>query len=519
MNASIRFISGGRKGSQVVIEAGRTLRLGREPDCELRLDEPNVSRYHASLRVDADALVVENLGSTNGISVNGVRRDRAELRLWDVVVVGGSAFRVEALAVAAPVAAAPELAHGASYRELLQCLLAMQRILGEDAERMVERSLETLFLALPATRLSLFTVSDSGEPVQGFTTTRSGSLTAHMSHAFARKVLAAGRAILLSEQDAPAGDWGQTLQEQHVRTILGVPVSLAGRPVAVLLCDNLEQPGELDQHHVPILEFTGKALEHVFQRDELRRLEAKQAATDHEQVAAKRVQAQIFTKDPHAIAGPGRWTALYQPALDLGGDFYDFNADADGLTWVVADVSGKGVPAALVVSMLKAFCKTLYPQRLAPARFLLALNTLFADELPTSMFFTAVVARIETDTLTWCSIGHPPGILLRTDGSTEELDTSPGMLGVWADQFLLTHVGEHRKAIAAGDRLCLYTDGLVEAMDPDSALFGVGGLRHALAATRGQTLGRALSDVIDAVGRHRRGRPLEDDITIVLGDR
>ena len=413
MNAAIRFISGGRTGGVVAVDPARTLRLGREPDCELRLDEPNVSRYHASLRLDGEALVVENLGSTNGIYVNGLRRERAELRLWDVVVVGGSAFRVEILTPTPTPPAAPELAHGASYRELLQCLLAMQRILGEDAERMVERSLETLFLALPATRLSLFTVGDDGDPVQGFTTTRSGALTAHMSHAFARKVLAAGRAILLSEQEAPAGDWGQTLQEQHVRTILGVPVTLADKPVAVLLCDNLEQPGELDQRHVPILEFTGKALEHVFQRDELRRLETKQAATDREQVAAKRVQAQIFTKDPHAIVGPGTWTALYQPALDLGGDFYDFSADDAGLTWVVADVSGKGVPAALVVSMLKAFCKTLYPQRLAPERFLLALNALFTDELPTSMFFTAMVARAEGATLRWANVGHPPGILLR----------------------------------------------------------------------------------------------------------
>jgi len=519
MSASIRFISGGRKGDIVTVETGRILRLGREPDCELRLDEPNVSRYHASLRLDGEALVVANLGSTNGIYVNGVRRDHAELRQWDVVVVGGSAFRVEGVAASTPASPAPDLAHGASYRELLQCLLAMQRILGEDSDRMIERSLETLFLALPASRLSLFSVGDTGDPVQGFTTTRDGAASAHMSHAFARKVLAAGRAVLLSEQEASAGDWGQTLQEQHVRTILGVPVTLAGRTVAVLLCDNIANPGELDQHHVPILEFAGKALEHVFQRDELRRLATKQAASDHEQLAAKRVQAQIFTKDPAAIPGPGRWTALYQPAFDLGGDFYDFNVDATGVTWVVADVSGKGVPAALVVSMLKAFCKTLYPQRLSPVQLLLALNDLFRDELSLGMFFTAVVVRVEGDRLSWCNVGHPPAIIVHADGRIEELEPTPGMLGMWPSDALLRRAQEHHAPFVPGDRLCLYTDGLVEAMDPDHLLFGIEGLRRALAAGRDQTLDRALSGLLDAVTVHRRAAPLEDDITIVLGDR
>jgi pSer/pThr/pTyr-binding forkhead associated (FHA) protein len=200
MSASIRFISGGRKGSVSVLQPGDRQRLGRDPECELHLDEPNVSRQHACLRFEGTTLLVENLGSTNGIYVNGVRRDRAELRLWDVVVIGGSAFRVEALSGPEAPPGGDSNADRTSYRELLQCLLAMQRILGEDAERMIERSLETLFLALPATRLSLFAIAEDGEPIQGFTTTRSGAATATMSHGFARKVLAAGKAILLSDQ-------------------------------------------------------------------------------------------------------------------------------------------------------------------------------------------------------------------------------------------------------------------------------------------------------------------------------
>lgn len=519
MSATIRFISGVRKGTIATIIPGKTQRLGRDPVCELHLEEGNVSRQHAKIEWVEDKLTVANLGSTNGIYVNGAKHEFAELRLWDVVVVGGSAFRVESLVNPAPLDAKVTVTgEGDRMRTLLQCLLAMQRILGEDTERMIERSLETLFLALPVTRLSLFSITNAGDVVQGFTATRSGSTSAHMSHGFARKILAAGRAILLSEQEAGDSDWGATLQEQHVRTILGVPVRVAGKIVAVLLCDNLEQPGQLDQSHVPILEFAGQALEHVFQRNELRQLEVRQARADHEYLAAKKVQNQIFTKNPKVIPGPMRWTALYQPALELGGDFYDFHVDERGTTWLIADVSGKGVPAALVVSMLKAFCKTLYPQQLSPLAFLIALNDLFTDELPNNMFFTGMMVHFQGDQMRWCSVGHPPGILLRDDGSVTEMEVNPGMMGMFPETLTDGSCREYSLTVKPGDRVIFYSDGLIEAMDPDDALFNVEGLRRAMAASRGQGLEQAIASLLNTVAVFRRGRPLDDDITIVLGE-
>lgn len=519
MSATIRFIAGSRKGSPVMILPGQPQRLGRDPQCELPLDEGNVSRQHAQLSYDGATLRVENLSTTNGIFINGIRRDHAELTLWDVVVVGSAAFRVEALLAPAKTRVnEPHDDEAGRLRTLLQCLLAMQRILGDDSERMIERSLETLFLALPATRLSLFTVDKAGEPHQGFTTTR-GMDGSHMSHAFARKVLAAGQAILLSEHDATTADWGATLQEQHVHTILGAPVILGERTVAVLLCDNTEQPGQLDDRSVPVIQFAVQALASVFQREELRELELKQARAEREFVAAKRVQNQIFTKDTRDIADCGTWTALYQPAYDLGGDYYDFSRDDTGLTWFVADVSGKGIPAALVVSMLKGFCKTLYPQRLPPQRFLLELNRLFQGELPGSMFFTGIVVRIEGDQLCWCNVGHPPGLVVRSDGRVDELEPTPGMLGLWPEDLLLRKVSENILPFQPGDRLMLYTDGLIEAMDHEQRQFGLDGVKANLAEHRHRPVEQALAALLDAAATHRQGAPLDDDITLVLGDR
>ena len=84
LSATIRFISGARKGTLATIVPGTLQRLGRDPVCELHLEEGNVSRQHAKIEWVEGKLTVANLGSTNGIYVNGAKHEYAELRLWDV---------------------------------------------------------------------------------------------------------------------------------------------------------------------------------------------------------------------------------------------------------------------------------------------------------------------------------------------------------------------------------------------------------------------------------------------------
>lgn len=509
----IQFITGALRGRILELVPGKSLRIGRDPSNDICLPENNISRNHALLVATPDGLRIENVGATNGIWINGRRKESEIIKAHDVVAIGASTFRVLEDASA-------ETGEGSGgYRTLMDCILAMQRILAGDGERLVERSLETLFLALPATRLSLFHVEADGTPKQGFTATRSGVASGQMSKAFASKVLAADQAILLDAgtEDSDS-NWGATLEAQKVRSILGVPVREQGRTVAVILCDNLDQPGQLSRHHIKILEFAAQALGHVFTRSELRRLEDRQASNDREQLAARRIQRQILTKDPRTISGPGRWSVHYQPALDLGGDFFDFHESAGVLTWVVADVSGKGVPAALVVSMLKAFCKTLHPQRLDPWRFLLELHGLFRDELPPAMFFTALAARVEPDRITWCDVGHPPGLVLHADGRSTQLPPTPGVLGMWPEGPLPKKAECIEVALEPGDRLCFYTDGLLEAQDREGRLFDLERIEAVLGAARQRDLAGSMTSLLNAMVAHTGREHQEDDVTLVLGE-
>ncbi|MBA3936406.1 MAG: SpoIIE family protein phosphatase [Planctomycetes bacterium] len=527
MAGSIRFLSGEWQDRLVRIRYGQTVLIGRDPECAIRLSASNVSRLHARLSFDVDGLTITNTSAINSLTVNGAKQETVRLNQWDVVVIGSTAFRVDSIDedseiirtrdTATIAAAGSDLA--AQYHTLFECLLSIQGILSQDGERLVERSLETLFIALPVTRLCLFSITEGDRLVQGFTSTSSRPTTSHMSHTFARKVLAANKAILMETVPIiDAAEWGNTLKEQAVRSILGVPVRMRGRPIAVLLCDNLDHPGILREAHAQVLECVSRSLEYVFQRDELRQLERKQLRSDHEFLAGQRVQAQIFTKSPTGAFAPMRWVVHYQPALELGGDFYDFNETSNLMTWVIADVSGKGIPAALVVSMLKAFCKALYSQNLGAGRFLSALDALCREELPLHMFFTCAIVQVDGQgTLTSCNIGHPPGLIVHPDGVITDLPSQGGMLGNAQLGGCSDKVDEFRMVLTPGDRLVLYTDGLVEAADADGIQFG--GVRLAAVLRDGcGDIGHILAQVNRAVTIHHGHDHLEDDLTVIVGE-
>jgi len=528
----LRILAGSGAGGELTVSPEHPVVLGRDPASDLVLEGTNVSRRHACIAWDGVRLTIENLGSTNGIYINGAKVDRSGLELWDVITVGPNALRVVDLPSAkAPAAEAaptslnirlPPADHPrlTAASPLIACLLNIQRLLAKDGDNLVERSLQTLFGLLPVTRLCLFTVTDDGGVTQGYTATRGGGAASHMSHTFARKVLAAGRAILMEDAGGlDQAEWGRTMSEQAVRAILGVPVVVDSRTVAVLLCDNLDLAGVLGEGHVELLESVGHSLGAVFQRERMRALMRGQLRAEREFLAAQKVQAQIFTKRPDDLPGPVRWVVHYRPALELSGDFYDLHHDAQGTTWVIADVSGKGIPAALVVSMLKAFCKVLYPRGLGPLQLLRELNLLFQGELPGHMFLTAIVAQVGPQgLLTWCNVGHPPGMVLAADGAVRSLEASPGMVGNWPDADFTPRLHEGVMQLASRDRVLLVTDGASEAADEDGELLGNDGLRRLLSSQLGQNLPQALAGLVEGLDAYRSGGHQQDDITMVLGE-
>ena len=207
-------------------------------------------------------------------------------------------------------------------------------------------------------------------------------------------------------------------------------------------------------------------------------------------------------------------TPFYQPAREVGGDFYDFFELDDGrLGLVVGDATGKGVPAALVMastrSMLRAVAQAMGSS--SPGEVLGRVNDPLVADIPPNMFVTCFYAILDPEkgTLSYANAGHDLPYLHR-NGDAEELRARGMPLG------LMPGMGYEEKEIilGAGDSALFYSDGLVEAHDPKGEMFGFPRLRALVAKhTEERSLGKyLLEELYSFVGE---GWEQEDDITLL----
>ena len=242
------------------------------------------------------------------------------------------------------------------------------------------------------------------------------------------------------------------------------------------------------------------------QRDELVR-EVEMAA---------RVQQHLL--DQHQPpAGPLDVVARMHPAKVVGGDYYDFvPLDEKRFAVVVADVSGKGLPAALLMPAVKIALRTLAERQASTRELLGELNRVFLDNLPPASYFTLVYAVFDAAAgrLVYANAGHLPALHLKARGGEEAWLTSEGpAVGLLHDnvQFEATDV-----RFEPGDLFVFYTDGITEAEDPGGADFGRERLAATVRSVAGQPAEAIVAAVHGAVDAFRGPAPRGDDATVIV---
>jgi serine phosphatase RsbU (regulator of sigma subunit)/ketosteroid isomerase-like protein len=239
---------------------------------------------------------------------------------------------------------------------------------------------------------------------------------------------------------------------------------------------------------------------------------------EQELKVARSIQLASLPKEVPTLEG---WqiSPYYQPAREVGGDFYDFHLLSDGqLGVVVGDATGKGVPAALVMSttcgMLQAVSEALDSS--SPGEVLSRVNETLLSRIPSNMFVTCFYAILEPESgsLTYANAGHDLPYLHRGRGDAEELRARGMPLG------LMPGMSYEEKEIVldVGEGVFFYSDGLVEAHDPKGEMFGFPRLRaliaeHAQERSLGEYL---LEELYSFVGE---GWEQEDDITLLTLER
>lgn len=217
---------------------------------------------------------------------------------------------------------------------------------------------------------------------------------------------------------------------------------------------------------------------------------------------------------------PGLGVAVdYRPAQRAGGDYYDFFPLPGGrLGVLVADASGHGAPAAVLMAMTHSITHTL-PDPVRPGELLTHLNAHLARRYtrPTGSFVTAFYAVFDpaADTLTYASAGHSPPRLARAGGGRVVLNRAQRLpLGIEPDEVY----PEQSVAFHPGDRVILFTDGVIEAVNPDGDMYGTTPIDDVL-ATAHASAGALLRAVIDSWADFTGGAPPADDRTLVVVER
>ena len=240
--------------------------------------------------------------------------------------------------------------------------------------------------------------------------------------------------------------------------------------------------------------------------------ERKLTEVEQELATARRIQASILPGSaPHFSRL--RTAARYEPMAAVAGDFYDFlEASEDSLSILVADVSGHGVPAALVASMLKICFASQQHQANDPAKVLAAFNVMLSDVLA-GQYVTAACAAIDlsTKTVTYAGAGHPPALLLRNNsGDVIQLLEN----GLFIGPFPHATYTNMRVPLESGDKLLLYTDGIIESTMADGEQFG----RERLAEFLLETKDLEPAEVVEQLFARLSTATQEDDLTVVLAE-
>jgi steroid delta-isomerase-like uncharacterized protein len=228
---------------------------------------------------------------------------------------------------------------------------------------------------------------------------------------------------------------------------------------------------------------------------------------------ARRTQEELLPKALPTLAG-WEFAQYYQPAREVGGDFYDFLQLADGhIGIVVGDVSGKGMPAALVMAAARSMLRALAPTSGSPGEVLKRVNDALYPDTPSEMFVTCFYCILHpaSGCLLYANAGHDlPYVRRRSGEDTQGLRARGMPLGMMPEMIY----EERETSLREGESVLFYSDGLVEAHDPNGEMFGFPRLRE-LVAEHGEERSleaKLLEELYAFVGE---GWEQEDDITLL----
>ncbi len=294
---------------------------------------------------------------------------------------------------------------------------------------------------------------------------------------------------------------------------VAVPISSGGRVIGALNLES-DRVAAYSATDVQMLASFATAAAIFIDKAILHHQVLEKQHLDHQLMLAGEVQASLLPKDSPRVPGCDI-AGINLPTMEIGGDYYDYIPLRSGrLGLVVADVSGKGVPAALIMATFRAALRSELRREVPIADVVDSVDRLLIDSMDSSRFVTAVCGILEpaSGTFTYVNCGQTPPLLLRASGETVWLDRGGPALGM-----PIAAVRETASVrLETGDVLALYTDGVVEVFAEGGDEFGLVRLEQVLRAAGAASASRMISAVVNATQSHAGRSDYEDDFTLAV---
>lgn len=255
--------------------------------------------------------------------------------------------------------------------------------------------------------------------------------------------------------------------------------------------------------------------------EERLRQEQDKLATIHQQMLMELEQARTVQMALLPVELPAldnlKLTVRYHPMAQIGGDFYDVIIDREGCSWIlVGDVTGHGIPAALLSFMFMTTFKNRYLGHESPGRVIDMANRFLASKLPDGKYATMFLCRFDPNSreLTYSTAGHPPGYLVREGEKTPlALQTRGTVIGMFENPMMPFET--QTVQLQPGDKVLLYTDGIMEVLDENKRMMETEELEGFIASASGDSIDSLVERLYDFCSTFAGGNSFDDDVTLL----
>lgn len=527
----------GESGTERLLDLSSRLTLiGRDRrQCQVIFDDSGVSRIHARIKILGEQFVLEDCDSRNGTTVNG-RKIATGWPLVDGDEIGISNYRLRFRAdhpqplierpssISGVIPSQPEVESESVGRatEKLKAIMAISSNLSRSLslDSLLDRLLDTLFQVFPNAECGAILLPDTTDELH-VRTWRSSFMDQDQaprgvaSRTISRQVMESGQSLLcVDASDETSLRSSQSISDADIRSVMCVPMKGSdGSSLGVIHLDRrtVAEPFVMDD--LELLACVATIAGQTIENNQLHDEHLKAQLQEQELQLAANLQRTLLPATIPVLNGY-EIAHHYQPASELGGDYYDHFELPDGrYALAIGDVAGKGTAAALLVASLFASVRAVMSFESEPDVAVTHLNRMVASAVATGRFITFFLAILDPDnhTLSMTNAGHPAPLLLRQRKGFNPAGNQSGCpLGIDTGLPFEKVTFE----LDAQDTVLLFTDGVTEARNSNGELFGTQRVQDAL-GDGVDSADAAIQSVLNAVAEFS-GQDRQDDDTCLV---